>query len=222
LRYAIYYAPERDDPLWAAGCAWLGGDPESGAASAPPPEAEGLIGHPARYGFHATFKPPFALAEGKSEAALESALAAFAAARKAVPMPALCVQELHGFLAIRPVGDAAALRDLADACVEAFDAFRRPPSSTELAMRRSGGISPAQEANLARWGYPYVFDDYRFHMTLTERLDDGARARIEAILESRFDKALAAPRRLESIALFVEPEAGKPFTLRRRFAFARN
>jgi putative phosphonate metabolism protein len=220
LRYAIYYAPESQDPLWAAGCAWLGGDPETGTRSAPPDEAAGLIGHPARYGFHATFKPPFALAEGKTEAELESTLAKFAAARKAGPMPALCVQELHGFLAIRPVGDAAALHELADACVEAFDAFRRPPSPAELAMRRSGGLSPVQESNLARWGYPYVFGEYRFHMTLTERLDDGARARLETILEARFDAALAAPRALRSIALFVEPEAGKPFELRKRFAFA--
>jgi putative phosphonate metabolism protein len=220
LRYAIYYAPERDDPLWTAGCVWLGGDPESGAAFVPPPEAEGLIGHPARYGFHATFKPPFALAEGATAADLEAAIAEFAAARKATPMPVLCVQELYGFLALRPAGEARTLHDLADSCVEAFDRFRRPPSSTEMAMRRASALTPAQESHLARWGYPYVFGEYRFHMTLTERLDDGARARLEAILEARFDEALAAPRRLGSLALFVEPEAGKNFTLLRRFAFA--
>jgi hypothetical protein len=184
------------------------------------PEAQGLIDHPARYGFHATLKPPFALAAGADERGLETALEAFVAARKAAAMPALSVQPLHGFLALRPEGDASVLHRLADDCVEAFDAFRRPASEAELGMRRAGGLSPAQEANLERWGYPYVFGEYRFHMTLTERLDDAARARLEAILTARFASALAAPRRLSSIALFVEPGAGRPFTLRRRFAFA--
>lgn len=206
--------------MWAAGCAWLGRDPESGIAPPPPPEAQGLIDHAARYGFHATLKPPFALAAGANERALEAALDAFAAARQAAAMPALSVQTLHGFLALRPEGDAGALHRLADACVEVFDAFRRPPSEAELAMRRAGGLSRAQEANLDRWGYPYVFGEYRFHMTLTARLDDAARERLEAALTARFAPALAAPRRLSSIALFVEPEAGKPFRLRRRFAFA--
>ncbi len=220
MRYAIYYAPERDDPLWAAGCAWLGRDPESGEVFRPPPEAAGLIDHPARYGLHATLKPPFALADGADEAALDRVLANFAAARAIEPMPALAVRPLHGFLAIRPEGNADALRRLADSCVEAFDAFRRPASSSEHAMRRASGLTPAQDAHLARWGYPYVFDEYRFHMTLTARLDEPARDRLEDLLTARFAAALAAPRRLSSIALFVEPEGGKPFTLRRRYAFA--
>jgi putative phosphonate metabolism protein len=220
LRYAIYYAPERDDPLWAAGCAWLGRDPETGARIEPPPEAEGLIDHAARYGFHATFKPPFALAEGASPEDLIAALARFAAGRRAEAMPGLSVQALDGFLALRPEGGDGALRALADACVETFDALRRPPSSAELTMRRAGGLTPAEDANLQRWGYPYVFDAYRFHMTLTARLDDGARARLEAALQARFEAALAGPRRLASIALFAEPVAGGPFNLLRRFAFA--
>lgn len=135
-------------------------------------------------------------------------------------MPALSVQTLHGFLALRPEGDAGVLHRLADACVEAFDAFRRPASEAELAMRRADGLTRAQDVNLERWGYPYVFGEYRFHMTLTKRLEDAARERIEGVLTERFASALAAPRLLSSIALFVEPEAGKPFRLRRRFAFA--
>jgi putative phosphonate metabolism protein len=220
MRYAIYYAPERDDPLWAAGCLWLGRDPESGDMFAPPREAAGLIDHPARYGLHATLKPPFALADDTDEAALDRALAAFAAGRASEPMPALAIRPLHGFLAIRPAGDADALHRLADSCVEVFDAFRRPASSSELAMRRAGGLTPAQDAHLARWGYPYVFDEYRFHMTLTARLDEPARDRLEDILVARFATSLAAPRRLSSLALFVEPEAGKNFSLRRRYPFA--
>lgn len=36
FRVAVYYAPETDDPLWAAGNRWLGRDPETGATLTPP------------------------------------------------------------------------------------------------------------------------------------------------------------------------------------------
>ena len=59
-RVAVYYAPEADDPLWRAGCEWLGRDPERGTALAQPVVA-GLHENtedPRRYGFHATLKAP--------------------------------------------------------------------------------------------------------------------------------------------------------------------
>lgn len=219
MRYAIYYTPERDDPLWAAGCDWLGRDLETDALTPIPDAAAGLIDDAARYGFHATLKPPFSLAESAREADLDAALARFAAARVAEAMPELSVQALHGFLALRPEGDAAALHRLADACVEAFDAFRRPASATELGLRRAKGLTATQDAHLVQWGYPYVFGEYRFHMTLTKRLDEDARAHLTPILEDRFEAALRLPRALSGVALFVEPEAGAAFKLLRRYRF---
>lgn len=218
MRYAMYYAPERDDPLWKAGCAWLGRDPESGEA-APPHGGDDLVGDAARYGFHATLKPPFSLAAGADEADLDAALARFAASRAADAMPELSVQALHGFLALRPENDAASLRRLAAACVEEFDAFRRPSSAAEIGMRRSKGLTPAQDAHLVRWGYPYVFGEYRFHMTLTKRLNDDARAHWLPMLEDRFEAALRLPRALSGVALFAEPAPGAPFKLLRRYRF---
>jgi len=218
MRYAIYYAPERDDPLWAAGCDWLGRDPETDGET-PAPRDDDLIGDAARYGFHATLKPPFSLAAGGREADLDAALMRFAGSRAAKAMPELSVQALHGFLALRPDGDAGALHRLAADCVEAFDAFRRPASASEIGMRRAKGLTPAQDTHLLRWGYPYVFGEYRFHMTLTKRLDDEARTHWQGVLERRFEAALRLPRALNGVALFVEPSAGAPFKLLRRYRF---
>ena len=64
VRVAIYYAPELDDPLWAAGCSWLGRDPERGIM-VPQPALEGIdeVTAEARlYGLHCTLKPPMRLA----------------------------------------------------------------------------------------------------------------------------------------------------------------
>ncbi len=42
----------------------------------------------------------------------------------------------------------------------------------ELQRRRAANLTPRQEFLLMHWGYPYVLDEFRFHMTLTRRLPD--------------------------------------------------
>ena len=72
--------------------------------------------------------------------------------------------------------------DLAQACVETFEPFRAPLAEEELARRRAVPLSARQEANLERWGYPYVAEDFRFHMTLTARLFGAELSAVEAAL----------------------------------------
>ena len=66
FRVAVYYAPEPDDPLWAAGNRWLGRDPDTGATLQRPDAIDipNLTDEPAGYGLHATLKPPMRLAPG--------------------------------------------------------------------------------------------------------------------------------------------------------------
>lgn len=226
-RYAIYFCPETESALYRLGTAWLGYDAAAGADVAPDLPAglgradwRAATDAPRAYGFHATLKPPFRLADGTDEAGLREALAAFAASRPPVGDVALALDDIDGFLALAPAGEAAALYDLADACVAQFDTFRAPPSEAELARRRAGGLTDRQEAHLRRWGYPYVMDTFRFHMTLTGRLDMEARTRFRAILAGRFAEALARPVPVGSVCLFVQPSAESRFELRDRFVLA--
>jgi hypothetical protein len=69
---------------------------------------------------------------------------------------------------------------------------------------------------LLRWGYPYVFDTWFFHMTLTRRLSDAEKAVILPVAEAWFAPALAMPRRVEDICIFTQPMAGSPFVLAER------
>jgi putative phosphonate metabolism protein len=225
-RYAIYFAPPADHPLWHAGCALLGRDPESGAPTAQPaldkvePARVAAITEDARrYGWHGTLKPPFALAEGTDEAGLCTALARFAADRAPFPMPRLMLAPLSGFLAVIPAAPAEALVTLAADCVRAFDAFRKPPSEAELARRRRSGLTEAEERNLTRWGYPYVMDRFRFHMTLTCRLDEPEMTAVAAAMAPYLADALATPLTADAVALYGEPEAGAPFLLLDRYSF---
>jgi len=220
-RYGIYWAPPADHPLWRAGCEWLGRDAESGAAHAAGPHRAG----PRRYGFHATLKPPFALREGCAEGELDDALAALAATLEPFALRPLRVDVLTDFVALRPcetVDGSHPLRALADACVRTLDPLRRAPSAAERARRAALTLDAHERANLDRWGYPWVLDTWRFHMTLTDGLPAGApRDALLAEAAAFFAPALAAPLRCDALALFVEDEPGADFRLARRVRLGR-
>ena len=225
-RYAVYWAPPRDHPLWLAGCAWLGRDPETGETFDKNPEPlvlreehARLVADASRYGWHATLKAPFRLAEGQTEADLDAALRDFAATRTPFASPPLVVAPLAGFLAVVSAAPSPALSALADDAVRAFDRFRAPLTEQELAKRLRNGLTPRQQQMLNTWGYPYVMEEWRFHMTLTGRLAEERVATLRPALAERFAPALVTPPLFCEIALYAEPEPGAPFRLLRRYPF---
>jgi putative phosphonate metabolism protein len=225
-RYAIYFAPHESTPLWPAGCRWLGRDAHTGAPLAQP-EVDGwsverilqITASPRLYGFHATLKPPFILAQNRTAAQLAEAVRELAARSPAFVLPQLAVSSLDGFLALQPAaGSPSELSALADACVIELDGFRRAPPATELAQRRAAGLSPRQDQLLLQFGYPFVLDQFRFHMTLTERLTRGDATRLRPWLSEYFTNALASPLRCDAICLFVQERPREAFLLSQRFA----
>lgn len=226
-RYAIYWVPPRDSRLWHAGTTWLGRDPETGARHDTPAVAGYTsarlrqIGAAARrYGFHATVKPPFRLTAACTAAQLRGALAQFCERHAAFALPPLHVATLDGFVALCPTTPCAQGAELAFECVRSLDRFRAAPSSEELARRRAAGLTPAQEQALLRYGYPYVGESFRFHLTLTDRLDSVDRGRLLPVIAQAFAAALAEPIRWRELALFGEPEPETEFVLLERFALA--
>lgn len=223
-RHALYLVPARTSALWRFGCAWLGRDPEDGSVPDPPAvEAVAparrldITAEPRRYGFHATLKPPMRLADGRDAAELEELAAAFAAAEPALGLPPLRLAAIAGFLALVPAAGEATVATLAARVVTAFDAFRAPPDPRELDRRRAGGrLTPREEQLLERWGYPYVMEAFRFHMTLTGRLAEAERATVLSALAPVVEGP-AGERPPAELALFVEDAPGLPFRLVRRF-----
>lgn len=218
MRVALYYAPLPDDPLTIASSAWLGREP---ITSAPVPQPKitniaEITAEPRNYGFHATLKPPMRLKRGTDWNDFQHAVQTTAAKIAPFDLPPLAVNDLRGFLALRETIPCPPLQALTDACVEQLDAFREPPSDEELARRRRAKLSPEQDAMLVRWGYPYVFGTWFFHMTLTRRLSDAEKATILPAAESWFAPALAVPRRVEDICLFTQSTPTAAFTLSHR------
>jgi len=202
-RYAIYYASPPDSDLDRFGAEHLGYDAWSGA-DLPFPEAvvgavpdwRALTEDPRKYGFHATLKAPMALADGKTETELFAACAAFADSPRPVPAVKPDVQSISGFIAVVPGEPSPDLQQFAADCVNAFDGFRAPLTPADRARRNPAKLTPRQCDYLDRWGYPYVMEEFRFHMTLTGRLDATRREPILAMLQARF-----AGLGIESIAI---------------------
>jgi hypothetical protein len=218
-RVAVYYAPLLDDPLWERAAAWLGRDPETNAARPQPdvPDIAAVTADARTYGFHATLKPPMRLKPGSDWHELVAATQKIASAITPFAMPQLSVQDVHGFLALRETVPSPELQALSDAFVGGLDSFRQPPDEAELTRRRKNGLPAAQEANLVRWGYPYVFNTWFFHMTLTRRLDVRENAVFKPAAEAWFADAIAAPRMVRDVCLFTQVATDGPFSLAVRF-----
>lgn len=220
VRVAAYYAPAEDDALWRRAAAWLGRDPATNARLAQPdlPDIAAVTADAASYGFHATLQPPMRLRPGVDWDAVVAATRQITEGVPAFELPELAVTDLMGFLALCETRPCPALQALADACVAGLDPLRAAPDEAELARRRRAGLSRAQEAMLVRWGYPYMFSTWFFHLTLTRRLTPDERTIYLPAAEAWFAAAIVAPRRVADICLFTQAAPGAPFLLAERIA----
>ncbi|MBO9436833.1 DUF1045 domain-containing protein [Ruegeria sp. R13_0] len=222
-RYAIYYAPPADAAWTQFATSWLGWDMETGAPVAHPTvdgiDVASATKVPRKYGLHATMKPPFRLRDGQTVQALFDACATLATRHAPVSLDGLEVARLGRFLALRPVGETHALNALAAACVQELDAFRAPASEAELTRRRAANLTPEQDVNLVQWGYPYVLEAFRFHITLSGKLAKPVLAEVEAALDTHLAPKLPTPFRIEDLALMGEAEDGR-FHLIHRYALS--
>ena len=217
-RYAIYALPEPGSALERFGRAVLGFDTVTGEAV---PQAPGLpeVTAGARvYGFHATLKAPMRLAAGLDEAALLARAEGLAAAHPPVEVGALAVAALGRFLALVPVAPPPGLGLLAAECVAAFEPLRAPLTEAERAKRRPERLSPRARALLDTWGYPHVFEEFRFHMTLTDALPDEAQADWRERLTQAYRESGAGPLTIRSLGI-LRQEGAAPFRLLARIPF---
>ncbi|SEL21365.1 putative phosphonate metabolism protein [Bosea lupini] len=220
-RYALYYAPAAESALWRFGSATLGYDAVTGADVdlAVPPGYEGLdwseiTAEPRRYGFHATLKAPFELANGRNEGALRAFARNYVAGRPPVRLAGLSINALGRFIALTPSEPSEELQRFAFDIVQAFEPFRAPLSQADLARRLQSPLTPAHRAYLEAYGYPYVGDAFRFHMTLTGSLPDAEVASVKAALAQAYVQALpAGPVPIDRVAIFKQQSRSSHFVL---------
>lgn len=217
-RYALYYAPAPGTLFHALGSNWLGRDAWSGTVATQPrvENMAALTSEPRRYGFHATLKAPFTLAGNKSRKDLSAFAADFARRRPPVMLQTLRLATLDGFLALLSDAESKQLHRLGACCVMDFDGFRGPLRSDEIARRHRSGLNLRQSRLLLNWGYPHVLDQFRFHITLSNRLEATDSARLGWEAEKHFAPVIGAPLLLDAITIFCEAEPGAPFNAEER------
>lgn len=209
-RYAIFHTPTGAFADW--GAAWLGWDSEAGCAVAHPQngtlDVAKLTARPRKYGLHGTLKAPFHLAQDRSEAELRAVVAEFARTQPATHINAMTLQYAHGFVALRPADEATGVRALAADVVTAFEPFRAPLGDADIARRRKARLTPQQDAQLLRWGYPFVFDDFNFHLTLSGRLRPEDTEEVTDMLKPQLDALVPTPYPLDTITLMGQDADG--------------
>ncbi|HYW55319.1 MAG TPA: DUF1045 domain-containing protein [Polaromonas sp.] len=218
-RYAVYFSPDKLSPWWALGSHWLGRD-EHNDAPLQQPALEGISAaelynitqEPRHYGFHATLKAPFRLAAGQDEAGLISRLGTLASRLRPVPLGPLRAATLGNFVALVPEASPDRLLDLAAACVTELDDLRAEPVPSDRLRRRVETLDAREIELLDRYGYPYVMERYRFHMTLTGPVEQSVAARVTDAVASQVAQLNATnPMTLDRLCLFVEHAPQAPF-----------
>ena len=219
-RYAIYYVSAPGSTLDRFGAQLLGYDAFGGKALPFPdgvtqatPDWRDLTSDPRKYGFHATLKAPLTLAQGKTETELLVACQAFAGTARTIPAIQPIVDAISGFIAVVPAEPSAELERLAADCTSEFDSFRAPLTAEDRARRNPTKLTERQREHLDRWGYPYVMKDFRFHMTLTGRLDAGRHGPVLAMLRDRFSTIDLATLLIDRIALFRQDDEDSRFRI---------
>jgi len=218
-RYAIYYAPEASSEWWAAGSHWLGRCALTGRKLAQtvidgvaPDHFHTYTQDPRRDGWHATLKAPFVLAHGESLSSLITALRSIASQNAAFAMPRLQVSTDGGFLALRPTVHHPRIHSTADACVTGLQALAQALTAEDLARRRQKRLTTRQEGYLQAWSYPWVLDEFQFHMSLTGTLRNVPADELTALVsaaQARFDALPVC--RFTHLSVFVEPQVGDNF-----------
>ena len=219
-RYAIYFAADADSALSRFGAELLGYDAHTGNEMPFPeeplrtaPDWRDITADPRKYGFHATLKAPMTLAPGKTEAELAAACATFAGQARPIPLIHPVVDSISGFIAVIPAEPVSALQQLAADCARDFDSFRATLTAEDRARRKPEKLSERQRDYLDRWGYPYVMEEFRFHMTLTGRLSEERRGPIVARLRERFAAIDLATLAIDRIALFKQADPASRFRI---------
>lgn len=227
FRHAAYFAPALQSQAWELGSRWLGRcahrlipleQPQFGHLGSE--WFENLTRSPRLYGWHATLKAPFEL---KSNASLDELQMAFQLlAQKTVSafhVP-LKLVEMGDFLALVPSLPSPDLQLFEAHCVRELHPLALPLSEAERKRRTGTGLTLRQTELLLEWAYPYVMDQFQFHMTLSGSLhnvDPHLKSDLKAAAQEWFAPLLVNGIDIDAVTWFSQDQQHGDFRWVERF-----
>ncbi len=208
-RYGVYFMPADTSELAGFGTSVLGrtatGEPVAAPADDFPGRAE-LVATARGYGFHATLRAPFEPLPEVTRDHLVAAMEEVAARLHAIDLEGLAPELVGGFCALLLPGGRSEMqvRALAGTVVDSFEHLRAPLSDADRQRRQPSRLSEREREHLERYGYPYVHDTFRFHMTLSSSLQDPQP--YLGWLRHRYATQMSAPCELDRLALAWQPD----------------
>ncbi|MDR2443524.1 MAG: DUF1045 domain-containing protein [Deltaproteobacteria bacterium] len=207
-RYAIYYVPKMESQLYKLGrqalgyCLYLGRPYPS--ASAPTEKA-------AVYGFHATIIAPFRTASSRQD--ITDILSSASKLLFPVNLTGLKLVGLSpGFPALAIDAGNYKLAVLERTLLELLTEVRLPPTEDEINKR--GILTARQMEYVQKWGYPWVLEEFRFHLTLGDIVTDPIELKKKiATLSVIFTPKVLTSVVLDSLALCVQDKPKSYFRL---------
>ncbi|MFT4728400.1 MAG: 2'-5' RNA ligase [Granulosicoccus sp.] len=215
-RYAIYFSPGADSELGQFGqtvlCRSATCERKANASSTFSDQARWLqiTEKPTHYGFHATLKAPFDLKRSHTVDSLTAAISEFATSQSPIELTSLFPRELGGFMALTLDNEIESLSSFALNCVGSFESFRKTLSDVDIQRRKLHGLSNRQESLLLQYGYPYVADEFRFHLTLSDRLSEHDQDYRSWVI-SEYNRLVVKTPVLDQIAIFTQTDRRTPF-----------
>ena len=218
-RYAIYFAPDDNSELGIFGATVLRRRAQNSADWLNPelvvefPQSSAWcerIQRPAHYGFHATIKAPFELDKGQSADNLIADVAEFCQSRQMISLQGLAPIRTTRYDALAFERQPEALRQLASDCVIKFEKYRAPLTEADIQRRDPARLSEREISNMERYGYPYILDDFNFHMTLSGRNDHYDSAYLRW-LDHLYQSMVVSVPVLDRLCIFYQPDRDTPF-----------
>lgn len=225
-RFALYFAPPPGSELEAFSRQWLGRDHITGHSvereiieGLSPDDQQRITSSARHYGFHATLKAPFALKQDCTADELHQAARSFAKKRKPFEAPPLQLSGLSRWIAFTLSDPSPQMDKLAADCVREFEPYRGPSTEHDLERRRRNGLTPRQDNQLLAYGYPYIFDDFHFHMTLAGPLDTPEKDMMLNLLGKLVSNVERPPLKVDAIAIYEQQDRDQPFIQTARLPF---
>jgi hypothetical protein len=210
MRYAVYFCPAAGSGLEAFGRKWLSTEDVPRVASE---RLKTLTAKMRRYGWHATLCAPFSLTKHANYDDLRQRVVDIAKRFSPFEMP-LHLDRLGGFLALRPTGDETTIHALGDACIRELNVLRAPLTD-DAWQRRASYLDDVELALYRQFGYPYVLERYRFHMTLSAPASDVEEEALREWLSPRLANLSA---HIDALTICGEKEPGTNFEAIARIA----